>query len=319
MKYAIIGDEDAVLGFGIVGVSGAVAANADEARQAFQAQLEDQEVGIIIMTEGVADMIPSGVIVADADSGEVPLTVKFTATGSSSDVTTYNWHFGDSCATDNITRVTAHDDTVSHTYGEVGRYTVELLVFDSAGIPDYTFKTIKVKPSSGNYLSAWVYDNWEDNNSGYYKWQIKMDNWVVAEHDIAGDNAWEHVVVDVTDTLALKDSFNLTLQIICTRDTSYFWQPMVFFDDVHIFGADVRNGSFDSSGITWSGGIYNRTDGFWVGSYSGGGEQWYNVQEHSVHRRGDYSLWCGTQWSNSPHKDGYYGRAVQRVDNPNVP
>jgi V/A-type H+/Na+-transporting ATPase subunit F len=57
MKYAIIGDEDAVLGFGIVGVTGAVAVTADEARQAFQAQLENKEVGIIIMTEGVADMI----------------------------------------------------------------------------------------------------------------------------------------------------------------------------------------------------------------------------------------------------------------------
>ncbi|MHC4298066.1 MAG: V-type ATP synthase subunit F, partial [Planctomycetota bacterium] len=37
MKYSIIGDEDAVLGFGMVGVSGKVAANADEARRAFQA------------------------------------------------------------------------------------------------------------------------------------------------------------------------------------------------------------------------------------------------------------------------------------------
>ena len=57
MKYAIIGDEDAVLGFGIVGVTGAVAGNADEARKAFKAQLENKEVSIIIMTEGVADMI----------------------------------------------------------------------------------------------------------------------------------------------------------------------------------------------------------------------------------------------------------------------
>jgi len=59
MKYSIIGDEDAVLGFGMVGVSGKVAANADEARRAFQAILEDKETGIIIITERVADMIRS--------------------------------------------------------------------------------------------------------------------------------------------------------------------------------------------------------------------------------------------------------------------
>ena len=59
MKYSIIGDEDAVLGFGMVGVSGKVAVNADEARRAFQAMLEDKEAGIIIITEPVADMIRS--------------------------------------------------------------------------------------------------------------------------------------------------------------------------------------------------------------------------------------------------------------------
>ena len=59
MKYAIIGDENTVLGFGVAGVSGEVAANADEARQAFGALLEDKEVCIIIMTERIADMIRS--------------------------------------------------------------------------------------------------------------------------------------------------------------------------------------------------------------------------------------------------------------------
>ena len=59
MKYSIIGDEDAVLGFGMVGVSGKVAVNAEEARRAFQAILDDKETGIIIITERVADMIRS--------------------------------------------------------------------------------------------------------------------------------------------------------------------------------------------------------------------------------------------------------------------
>jgi len=61
MKYSIIGDEDAILGFGLVGVTGKVAATPQEAQQAFDALLQDQETGIIIITERVADMIRSTV------------------------------------------------------------------------------------------------------------------------------------------------------------------------------------------------------------------------------------------------------------------
>ncbi len=57
MKYSIIGDEDTVLGFGIVGVEGKVATNADEATSAFETVLQDTEICIIIITERVADMM----------------------------------------------------------------------------------------------------------------------------------------------------------------------------------------------------------------------------------------------------------------------
>ncbi len=57
MRYAIIGDEDAVLGFGLVGVRGQTAATAEEAQRAFTRALEDKGVGIIIVTERVADLI----------------------------------------------------------------------------------------------------------------------------------------------------------------------------------------------------------------------------------------------------------------------
>lgn len=61
MKYSIIGDEDTVLGFGMVGVSGKVATSADEVQRAFNAILNDKEVSIIIITETLADMIRSTV------------------------------------------------------------------------------------------------------------------------------------------------------------------------------------------------------------------------------------------------------------------
>jgi V/A-type H+-transporting ATPase subunit F len=57
MKYAIIGDEDTVLGFEMVGVSGKIVHDAEEARRAFEALLADRDVGIVIITERVADMM----------------------------------------------------------------------------------------------------------------------------------------------------------------------------------------------------------------------------------------------------------------------
>ena len=57
MKYSVIGDEDTVLGFGIVGVLGKIATNEEETRRAFHELLEDKDVSIIIITERLADKI----------------------------------------------------------------------------------------------------------------------------------------------------------------------------------------------------------------------------------------------------------------------
>ena len=57
MRHFVIGDEDAVLGFGLVGVHGQSAATPEEAQRAFTLALEDKEVGIVIITERVAELI----------------------------------------------------------------------------------------------------------------------------------------------------------------------------------------------------------------------------------------------------------------------
>jgi V/A-type H+-transporting ATPase subunit F len=57
MKYYIIGDEDSVLGFGMVGVRGATVRNEQEAEHAFSKALEDPDTGIVIVTERIADLI----------------------------------------------------------------------------------------------------------------------------------------------------------------------------------------------------------------------------------------------------------------------
>ncbi len=57
MRYHIIGDEDAVLGFGMVGVPGRAVTTAEQADEALKAALADGDVGIIIITERIAELV----------------------------------------------------------------------------------------------------------------------------------------------------------------------------------------------------------------------------------------------------------------------
>jgi V/A-type H+-transporting ATPase subunit F len=57
LKYYVIGDEDTVIGFGMVGVRGQQVQDAQEAASAFDQAISNEETGIIIITEKSADMI----------------------------------------------------------------------------------------------------------------------------------------------------------------------------------------------------------------------------------------------------------------------
>lgn len=57
MKYYVIGDEDTVLGFGMVGVEGSTVTSKEGADAAFDGALADREIGILIITESAADTI----------------------------------------------------------------------------------------------------------------------------------------------------------------------------------------------------------------------------------------------------------------------
>lgn len=57
MHYYVIGDQDTVLGFSLVGVSGMQATSPSDAKAAWNDALADKENGIIIITEEVAEMI----------------------------------------------------------------------------------------------------------------------------------------------------------------------------------------------------------------------------------------------------------------------
>ena len=57
MRYFVMGDEDTVLGFGLVGVDGEVVSAEDEAREVFARVIRNREIGVVIITERTADMI----------------------------------------------------------------------------------------------------------------------------------------------------------------------------------------------------------------------------------------------------------------------
>lgn len=57
MTYFVIGDEDTVLGFGMVGVPGQVAEDRSSAESAFEEAIGNSETGILIITERVAELI----------------------------------------------------------------------------------------------------------------------------------------------------------------------------------------------------------------------------------------------------------------------
>ncbi len=61
MKYFVIGDEDSVLGFSLVGTRGRVAEDAQTARDALEEALGDRQYGIILITQSIAGMIRSEV------------------------------------------------------------------------------------------------------------------------------------------------------------------------------------------------------------------------------------------------------------------
>jgi len=57
MKMLVIGHPETVLGFSLVGVHGQVARTAEEVNQALDEALSAEDVGIVLVTEDVADLI----------------------------------------------------------------------------------------------------------------------------------------------------------------------------------------------------------------------------------------------------------------------
>lgn len=59
MKFFVIGDEDTVLGFSLAGIDGEVVHDEEEAKASLEKAFQMEGLGIIIITERIADKIRS--------------------------------------------------------------------------------------------------------------------------------------------------------------------------------------------------------------------------------------------------------------------
>lgn len=80
MKILVIGHPDAVLGFSIAGVGGRVASTAEEVNQALDEAQAARDVGVVLVTQDVAELIPARMEQLKLRS-TVPLIVEIPAGG----------------------------------------------------------------------------------------------------------------------------------------------------------------------------------------------------------------------------------------------
>ena len=82
MKVLVIGHPEAVLGFSLAGVGGRVATTAAEVNQALDAAQASKDVGIVLVTHDVAELIPARMEHLKLRS-TVPLIVEIPSQGGS--------------------------------------------------------------------------------------------------------------------------------------------------------------------------------------------------------------------------------------------
>lgn len=80
MKILVIGDPDAVLGFSLAGVGGKVAITSDAVNQALDEAQANKDVGIVLVTHDVAELIPARMEHLKLRS-TIPLVVEIPSSG----------------------------------------------------------------------------------------------------------------------------------------------------------------------------------------------------------------------------------------------
>ncbi len=131
-------------------------------------------------------IIVSAVFTANPQSGNVPLNVAFSYTGSNA--TSWFWNFGDG--------MVSSDQNPSHVYDSIGTYTVILIV--TSGAPDFCIDTFKVDIIVQKPSLLTVPNVFTPNNDGHND-EFKMDYREIKTFSCTIFNRWGKKVFQWTD------------------------------------------------------------------------------------------------------------------------
>lgn len=230
--------------------------------------------------DGSNRVLPVAMINYDLKEGIAPLTVKFEA-GKSSDreggtISWVQWRFGDGDYSGNESRKT----NATYTFDKPGIYTVTLVVYNNYGIPSETAKQIiTVKPATGKYvLSCWIKDSYIGKLESKYNKQLLLDDEIIWQDDVAGDEGWTHVVKDLSASIKPDEKHRISFRVISpsgvTDPMKEVVELLAWIDDCFIFNSSMGNTGFEekelapwqmqyfipSAGIKKGGGIVNSND-----------------------------------------------------------
>ncbi len=208
-------------------------------------------------------LLPTPVINASVTSGTAPLTVNFTSAGSSDPdgygIDRYQWTFGDGDYYGSVSNVA----NPTYTFTTPGRYMVRLMVGNSKGVVNYTDKEIIVNPAattSGKWLSLWVMDSYIGNLTGFYQKQVLVNNTVVWSGDVAGNQGWEHVLVNIAPIVTGQTIANIQVRLASinatTSPSTQICEMRMWVDDVYLSGETIKNPGFEAATMAgWTAGF----------------------------------------------------------------
>eukprot|EP00727_Mastigamoeba_balamuthi_P004111 m51a1_g13698 hypothetical protein (1085) ;mRNA; f:36369-40403 len=217
--------------------------------------------------------------------GRAPLVVSFDASASTCDagpLHSFAWDFGDG--------ERANGPRATHNFTQPGRYLVELRARDRLGITAQLFVPVVVMPppGAGPYvLSLWIKDSYRGARTGFYSKRVSVGGTELWRDDCAGDEGWQHLVLDATQALRGKSEAVVAVDAVAgnavTSPSSQIVDVDVLFDDVVLFGAVAGQEDFEggSTSFQFATEKSNWTQRLWCGDS----------------RSGTYSYWISNGYS----------------------
>ncbi len=206
--------------------------------------------------EGSNRMLPKATIKCDVSEGVAPLKVSFDASKSFDSeggaIAWVQWRFGDGDFSGNESR----SMNINYTFTVPGIYMVTLVVYNNYGIPSETAKQIiTVKPSTGKYvLSCWIKDCYIGNLEGKYIKQLLLDDKIIWQDDVSGDEGWIHIVKDLSEAVKLNEKHRISVRVISPTGIADPMKEIVellaWIDDCYIFNTSMTNSGFEAKELT---------------------------------------------------------------------